>query len=128
MISVALLLLLGLGLALSECKHTRRSSVGGRFKHTLCYFGVRRFAFHVRRITHNHTRFNTDIHTTQIILITQFCDEISFFQVRVVSYVFRYADFGENTQKILARTVFTQLENFCMERVNLVVLLISNTV
>ena len=27
-----------------------------------------------------------------------------FSKVRVVSYVFRYTDFGENTQKILART------------------------
>ena len=40
-----------------------------------------------------------------------------FFKVRVVSYVFRYADFGKNTQKIPACTVFTQIENFCMERV-----------
>jgi len=40
-----------------------------------------------------------------------------FLKVRVVSYVFRYVDFGKNTQKILARTVFTQIKNFCMERV-----------
>jgi len=30
-----------------------------------------------------------------------------FFKVSVVSFVFLYADFGENTQKILARKVFT---------------------
>ena len=40
-----------------------------------------------------------------------------FFKVRVVSCVFLYADFGENTQKILARTDFTQKENLRMERV-----------
>jgi len=39
------------------------------------------------------------------------------FKVRVVSYVFRYADFGKNTPKFLARKVFRQIENFCMERV-----------
>jgi len=40
-----------------------------------------------------------------------------FFKVRVVSYVFRYADFKRNTQKIMARTVFTHIKKFCMERV-----------
>src|SRR6218665_360537 len=49
--------------------------------------------------------------------ITPVCDEIVFFEESVVSYVFRYADFGTKTQKILARTVFRQMENFCMERV-----------
>src|SRR6218665_626400 len=44
--------------------------------------------------------------------ITQVCDESFFFKVRVVSYVFPYADFGKNTQKILARTVFTQNGEF----------------
>ena len=40
-----------------------------------------------------------------------------FFKVRVVSYATRYADFGKNTHKILARTVFRQIEIFCMEKV-----------
>jgi len=31
--------------------------------------------------------------------ITGVCDDIFSFKVRVVSYVFRYADFGKNTQK-----------------------------
>jgi len=31
--------------------------------------------------------------------------------------MYNYADFGQNTQEILARTVFIQIENFCMERV-----------
>jgi len=35
-----------------------------------------------------------------------------FFKVSVVSYVFLYADFGKNTQKIMARTIFTQNEEF----------------
>ena len=35
-----------------------------------------------------------------------------FFKVSVVSYVFLYADFGKNTQKILAHTVFTQNGEF----------------
>ena len=50
-------------------------------------------------------------------VVTQVCAEMSFFKVRVVSYVFWYADFRKNTQKILARAVFTQMENLCMERV-----------
>ena len=49
--------------------------------------------------------------------ITPVCDEIVFFEESVVSYVFRYADFGKNTKKILECTVFRQIENFCMERV-----------
>jgi len=37
----------------------------------------------------------------------------SFFsKVSFVSYVFLYADFGKNIQKILARTVFTQIGEF----------------
>jgi len=41
-----------------------------------------------------------------------------YFKVSVASYVVLYADFGETTQKILARTVFfTQIENLCKERV-----------
>jgi len=35
-----------------------------------------------------------------------------FFKVSVISCVFLYADFGENTQKILVRTVFTQNGEF----------------
>jgi len=35
-----------------------------------------------------------------------------FFKVRVVSYVFRYADFGKNIQKILARAVLIQNGEF----------------
>ena len=38
-----------------------------------------------------------------------------FFKVSVVSYVILYADFGKNTEKILAHTVFTQIVNLCME-------------
>ena len=34
-----------------------------------------------------------------------------------VSYVFLYANFGKNTPKIMAHTVFTEIENLCMERV-----------
>jgi len=37
--------------------------------------------------------------------------------VSVVSYVFLDANFGKNTQKIMALTVFTQIENFCMKKV-----------
>jgi len=40
-----------------------------------------------------------------------------FFKVSVISFVFLNADFGKNILKILARTVFIQNENFCMERV-----------
>ena len=43
---------------------------------------------------------------------TQVDDEILFFKVSVVAYVFLYADFGRNTQKILARTVFTENGEF----------------
>ena len=40
------------------------------------------------------------------------------FKVSVVSYVFLYADFGKKIlNKTMARTVFTQIENLCMERV-----------
>ena len=35
-----------------------------------------------------------------------------FFKVSFVSYVFLYTDFGENTQKILAHTVFPQNGEF----------------
>jgi len=34
------------------------------------------------------------------------------FKVSVISYVFLYADFGKNTKKLLARTVFTQNGEF----------------
>jgi len=37
--------------------------------------------------------------------------------VSVVSYVFLYADFGKNTQTILARTVFTQNREFIYGKV-----------
>jgi len=54
-----------------------------------------------------------------------------FFKVRVVSCVdiFLYADFGKNTQKILARAVFTQNGEFSLftERVKPGRFLISNT-
>jgi len=33
-----------------------------------------------------------------------------------VSYVLLYADFGKNTQKVLARTVFTQNGEFTYEK------------
>jgi len=35
-----------------------------------------------------------------------------FFKVSFVSYVLLYADFGKNTQKFMARTVFTQNGEF----------------
>ena len=35
-----------------------------------------------------------------------------FFKVSFVSYLHLYADFGKNTLKILARTVFTQNKEF----------------
>jgi len=38
-----------------------------------------------------------------------------FFKVSVVSYVFLYIDFRKNTQEILARNVFTQMENLCID-------------
>jgi len=37
--------------------------------------------------------------------------------VSAVPYVFLYADFRKNTQKILAHKDFTQIENLRMERV-----------
>ena len=39
------------------------------------------------------------INLFKIIIITQVDDEMFFFKVSVVSYVFLYADFEENTQK-----------------------------
>ena len=42
-----------------------------------------------------------------------------FFKGSAVSYVliFLYADYGGNIQRILAQTVFTQIENLYVERV-----------
>lgn len=37
--------------------------------------------------------------------------------MNVVSYACLYAHFGKNAQKSLTRTVFTQIEILCMERV-----------
>ena len=48
---------------------------------------------------------------------SQVDDDFSPLKWVVVSYVFLYADFGETVHKILAQTVFTQIENLCMERV-----------
>ena len=51
-----------------------------------------------------------------------------FFKVSVVSYVLLYSDFGKNTQKILACTVFTQKWRiYVWKGLSLVILLISNT-
>jgi len=40
-----------------------------------------------------------------------------FFKMSVVSYIMLYADFGKNTQTIMADTIFIQIKNLCMERV-----------
>ena len=60
-------------------------------------------------------------------IITQVCDEFFFSKVRVVSYVFWYADFGKNTQRILARTLLHKSRISVWTGLSLVVLLISNT-
>jgi len=35
--------------------------------------------------------------------------------VSAVSYVFLYADFVKNIPKLLTRTIFTQIENLCID-------------
>lgn len=48
---------------------------------------------------------------------THWSTMIFFFKMCVVSYVCLYAEFGKNTQTSLASTVFTQIENLCVEKV-----------